>query len=170
MELCLFRCPVPRLGLGAVKPTPRPTNGPSPCLVNPRVTTPNSKLSTDVSTHSPTLDQGATTPSYLLGLGRELSPASLRLGVKLKSHSTLSPLYPEPELIIMMPIIIPLKTNKQPMLILIRRDGLSSKIILFYYYKITSISLLCCIKQVKSGNTKGSMNIQEKWGEKNFIL
>jgi len=116
------------------------------------------------------LGLGATTPNYLLGLGRELSPTSLRLGVKLKSHSTLSPQYPEPELIIIMPIIIPLNTNKQPMLILIRYDGMNSRIILFYYYKITFLSPIFCIKQVKSGNIKGSTNRQEKKGEKNLIL
>jgi hypothetical protein len=102
--------------------------------------------------------EDASTPSYLLSLGRELSPTSLRLSVKLKGHSTLRPPYPEPRLIIMMPIIIPLNTNKQLILILIRCDGTSSRIILFYYYKITSLSLLRCIKQVKSGNIKGSMN------------
>ena len=102
--------------------------------------------------------EDASTPSYLLSLGRELSPTSLRLSVKLKGHSTLRPPYPEPRLIIMMPIIIPLNTNKQLMLILIRCDGTSSRIILFYYYKITSLSLLRCIKQVKSSNIKGSMN------------
>jgi hypothetical protein len=114
--------------------------------------------------------EDASTPSYLLSLGRELSPTSLRLSVKLKGHSTLRPPYPEPRLIIMMPIIIPLNTNKQLMFILIRCDGMSSRIILFYYYKITSLSLLRCIKQVKSGNIKGSMNRQEKKGEKNLIL
>jgi hypothetical protein len=60
----------------------------------------------------PMLGADASTPSYLLGLWHELSPTSLKLGVKLKGHSTLSPPYPEPELIIMMPIIIPLNTNK----------------------------------------------------------
>ena len=56
------------------------------------------------------------------------------------------------------------------MLILIRCDGTSSRIILKYYYKITSLFLLHYINQVKSGNTEGSMNRQEKWGEKNLIL
>jgi len=152
-------CPVPWLGPGATTPnsklgadtsTPGPTTGPS-------ATMPSSTLGEDTSTPSPTLGPGATmpnsmlgadesTPSYLLGLVRELTPTSLRLGVKLKSHSTLSLQYPKPELIIMMPIITPLNTNKQPMLILIICDDTSNKIILFYYYKITSLSLLCCIK------------------------
>ena len=133
MGPCLFGCPtlswvrtnprpVPRLGPGLTTPTPVPRLGPG-------TTTPSSTLGEDASTPSPTLGSGATTPNfmlgayastpnYLLGLGRELTPTSFRLGVKLKSHSTVSPQYPEPELIIMMSIIIPLNTNKQPMLIL----------------------------------------------------
>lgn len=104
---------------------PRPTLSwarTSPTL-GPRVTTPSSTLGEDTSTPSPTLGPGVTTPNFMLGaeasipnyllsLGCELTPTSLRLGVKLKSHFTLSPPYLKPELIIMMPIIVPLNTNK----------------------------------------------------------
>ena len=55
------------------------------------------------------------------------------------------------------------------MLILIRCDGTSSRIILFYYYEITSLPLLRCIKQVKSGNIKKSVSRQEK-GLKPYTL
>jgi hypothetical protein len=51
--------------------------------------------------------------------------------------------------------------NRIDNLALIRCDGTISKIILSYWYKITSIPLLCCMKQVKSGNIKESINIQE---------
>jgi hypothetical protein len=67
----------------------------------------------------------ASAPRFLLGLGREWSLAYLRSSMKLKGHSTLSLLYPEPELIIM----IPLNTNKPSIPILIRCDGTISKII-----------------------------------------
>jgi len=67
----------------------------------------------------------AFAPRFLLGLGREWSPAYLRSGMKLKGHSTLSLPYPEPELIIM----ISLNTNKPSISILIRCDGPISKII-----------------------------------------
>jgi hypothetical protein len=76
---------------------------PSPTLGS-GTTTPNSILGADASTPSPTLGQDTSVPSFLLGFRRELSPIFLRSGVKLKGHSTLSPPYPEPELIIMMPI------------------------------------------------------------------
>jgi len=38
------------------------------------------------------------------------------------------------------------------MLILIRCDGMNSRIILFYYYKITSLPLTCHMKQLKTSN------------------
>ena len=62
-----------------------------------------------------------------------------------------------------------LNTNKQSMLILIRCDGTSSRIILFYYYKIISLPLLRCMKQVKPCNIKGSTSIQEK-GSKPYTM
>jgi hypothetical protein len=95
-----------------------------------------------VSTPRPMLGPNMSVPSVLLGFGRELSLTFLRSGVKLNGHSTLSPPYPEPELIIMMPI----KYNKPSMLTLTRCDGTISKIILSYCYKITSLPLLRCMK------------------------
>jgi len=85
-------------------------------------------LGADVSTPRPMLGPNMSVPSVLLGFGRELSLTFLRSGVKLNGHSTLSPPYPELELIIMMPI----KYNKSSMLTLIRCDGTISKTILSY--------------------------------------
>ena len=65
----------------------------------------------------------------LLGLRRELSPICLRSGIKLKGHYTLNLPYPEPELIIIMPIMIPLNMNKPSIPILITCDGTINKII-----------------------------------------
>jgi hypothetical protein len=55
------------------------------------------------------------------------------------------------------------------MLILIKFDGMSNIIILFYYYKIIFLPLICCMKQVKPDNIKGSKSIQEK-GLKPYTL
>ena len=98
----------------------------------------------------------------LLGSGCELNPMSLRLSTRLKSHSTLSLLYPESELIIMMPIIILLNTNKQFMITLIKCNGTSNKIIISYLYEIIFLPLLRCMRQFKSSNIKENMNIQKK--------
>ena len=114
------------------------------------------------------LDAVTSWTHFLLGSEHELSPTSLKLGAKLKGHSTLSFSYPEPELIIMMLIIIPLNTNKPSILKLIRCDDTSSRIILFYYYEITSLPLLHCIKQLKPDNIKGEWDIQK--GVRDLIL
>jgi hypothetical protein len=55
------------------------------------------------------------------------------------------------------------------MFILIRCNGTSSRIILFYYYEIIYLPLLRCIKQVKQGNIKESVSRQEK-GLKPYTL
>jgi hypothetical protein len=114
------------------------------------------------------LDAVTSWTHFLLGSEHELSPTSLKLGAKLKGHSTLSLSYPEPELIIMMLIIIPLNTKKSFILILIRCDGTSSRKILFYYYEITSLPLLHCIKQLKPDNIKGEWDIHK--GVRDLIL
>jgi len=85
---------------------------------------------------------------------RELSPTFLRLSMELKGHSALSLPYPELELIIIMHITIPLNMNKPSILILIRCEGIISKIILSYSYKITFLPLLRCIRQWKPGDIK----------------
>jgi hypothetical protein len=38
------------------------------------------------------------------------------------------------------------------MLVLIRYDGTNSRIILFYYYEMTSLPLTCHMKQLKTSN------------------
>jgi hypothetical protein len=48
------------------------------------------------------------------------------------------------------------------MFILIKCDGMSNIIILFYYYEIIFLPLICCMKQVKPGNIKGNRSIQKK--------
>ena len=55
------------------------------------------------------------------------------------------------------------------MLILIRCDDTSSGIIIFYYYEVTSLPLIRCMKQVKPDNIKESTSIQEK-GLKPYTL
>jgi len=52
--------------------------------------------------------------------------------------------------------------NKQLMLILIRCDDINNKIILFYHYKITSLSLTYRIMAVKTGDIKESLSTQKK--------
>jgi hypothetical protein len=52
--------------------------------------------------------------------------------------------------------------NKQSMLILMRYDGMNNRIILFYYYEIISLSIICRMKQVKMNNIKESLSTQKK--------
>jgi hypothetical protein len=47
------------------------------------------------------------------------------------------------------------------MLILSRCDSTNNRIILLYYYEITYLLLLRCMKQVKLGNIKDKWNIQK---------
>jgi hypothetical protein len=59
--------------------------------------------------------------------------------------------------------------NKQSMLILMRCDGMNNRIILFYYYEIISLSIICRMKQVKMNNIKESLSTQKK-GLKPYAL
>jgi hypothetical protein len=131
-------------------------------------------LSLDVSAPIPKLGQGRVRAHFYVGSGPRPRPtprwAMVRLSLTILGFSVLvesnSPhvQLAKKKLHIEPPIFrvkasnydtyhIPLNTNKQSILILIRCDDMNNRIILFYYYEITSLPLQCCMKQVKSGNT-----------------
>jgi hypothetical protein len=164
--------PTPNPMLGQDVPAPNPMLGYGASALNPLLGQEHERTQLHIGLWCvrpwPFLGIVTSWTQLLLGSVCELNPTSLRLSAQLKGHFTLNLSYPESGLIIIIPIIILLNTNKQSMFTLIRCDGTSNKIILSYSYKIIFLPLLRCMKHVKSCNIKEDRNIQK--GVQNFIL